>query len=113
MDRDNLALIPPLLHQTLSTISSTVFSKLVLKLQSLPGGYYSFHELAVEAIWGDDWGMVDRDLDDMVKATGNGIKFVVQVLANGEVPGVEFRRFVGHLFPLMHARRLVSVLSLS
>ena len=109
VDPDDLAFVPPLLHETLSTISSPVFSEFTLKLQSLPKGHHFFYPLNISGVWGDDWWMIDRDLDDMVNATGRNIKIVVHVATNGGVWSTGLQRFVGCMFPSMNARGLVKV----
>ena len=111
VDPDDLAFVPPLLHETLSTISSPVFSEFTLKLQSLPKDHRFFYPLNISGAWGDNWWMIDRDLDDMVKATGRNIKFVVHVAANSGIWSVGLQRFVGYMFPSMNARGLVRVVS--
>ena len=111
VDPDELNLIPPFLHETLSTISSPVFSELALRLEGSLIPYCFLHSLSIKVVWGDEWGMIDKYLNDMVHATGRDIKFVVQVGKNGGVRGRELRGFVGSMFPLMNARGLVRVLA--
>ena len=91
VDPDDLALIPPLLHETLLTIASPAFSEFVLKLEGLPVNHRFFYQLSVGAVWGDDWWIIDRDLNNMVTAAGRDIKFVVQVGVFGGVWGSELR----------------------
>ena len=109
MDPDDLALIPPLLHETLLTITSPAFSEFALRLEGLPVNHQFLYDLSIGTVWGDDWWTIDRDLNNMVTATGRDIKFVVQVGTFGGVWGIELQRFVGSIFPLMNARGLVRV----
>ena len=109
VDPDDLMLVPPLLHETLSTISSPVFSEFTLKLEDYLVEDHFFYLLSREALWGDEWGIVDRDLNDMVQVAGKDIRFVVQVGAHGGVWLRELRGFMGVMFPLMSARGLVGV----
>lgn len=106
VDPDDLDLIPPLLHETLLTIKSSAFSEFILKLEGLPVNH-RFYELSVGTVWGDDWWIIDRDLNKMVATTGRDIKFVVQVGGFGGVWGTELQGFLGDVFPLMNARGLV------
>lgn len=105
-------------RETLSTISSPVFSELTFKLEGFPMETHFFLLLCGDIVWEEGWGMVDRDLDDMVHSTGRDIRLVVQL---GEIPGtggrsstlreieggITLRGFGGHMFPLMNARGLV------
>ena len=113
VDPDDLTLVAPILHETLLTISSPTFSEFTLKLEGLPTDHRFLYELSINAVWGDDWWVIDRDLNDMVRKTGREIKFVVQVGINGGVWGFELEEFVGDMFPLMNARGLVRVPLLS
>ena len=109
MDPDDLTLVPPLLHETLSTILSPAFCEFTLKLESdLTEGRF-FHLLSSKAVWGDGWGVIDRDLDEMVRAIGRDVRLVVRVGTTGGVWSPEFRGFVGDTFPLMKARGSVKV----
>ena len=58
---------------------------------------------------GDEWGMIDRDLDYMAHMGGKDIQLVIQVGTGSEVWSPTLRRLVGDAFPLMNARGLVSV----
>ena len=106
VDPDDLDLIPPLLHETLLTIRSPAFSEFVLRIEGLPANHKFLYELSVGTVWGDDWWIIDRDLNDMVTAAGRDIKFVVRV-GTFAIWGIELQGFVGGVFPLMNARGLV------
>ncbi|KAF9650490.1 hypothetical protein BDM02DRAFT_3111993 [Thelephora ganbajun] len=110
VDPDDLTLIPPLLHDTLSTVSSPVFSEFILKLEGYPTENRFFHLLSSRVVWGDEWGIIDRDLSDMVRRIGRDIRLAVWVTHNGGVWSRELGEFVGGMFPLMNARGLVRVL---
>ena len=107
MDPEDLALVPPLLHKTLSTIRSPAFSEFTLKLEGVPVNHQFFYNLSIGTVWGDDWWIIDGDLNDMVTVAGRDIVFVVQVGEFGGVWDIELQRFVGDVFPLMNARGLV------
>ena len=109
VDPDDLSLVPSLLHETLPTISSPAFSEFTLKLEGCPAGARFFHLLSSKVVWGDGWGTIDRDLDDMVHAIGREVRLVIRVGAGGGVWSPELRGFVGGMFPLMNARGLVRV----
>ena len=71
---------------------------------------FTFFELiSGERPWGDEWGMVDSDLNDMVHANGRDIRLVVQVGADCGVWTPNLGELMGDVFPLMNARGLVSV----
>lgn len=110
VDPEDLTLVPSLLHETLSTILSPAFSWFTLKLEGYPVAYHFFPDLSIRAVWGDGWQIIDKDLDDMVYATGRDIRFVVEVGTNGGVWSYRLQGFVEDMFPLMSARGLVSVL---
>ena len=107
VDPEDLALVPPLLHKTLSTIRSPAFSELTLKLEGVPVSHQFFYDLSIGTVWGDSWWIIDGDLNDMVTVAGRDIEFVVQVGEFGGVWDIELQRFVGDVFPLMNARGLV------
>ena len=109
VDPDDLTLIPPLLHETLPTILSPAFLEFVLKLESCPAEGRFFHLLSSKAVWGDEWGVIDSDLNEMVHAIGRDVRLVVRVGTGGGVWFPEFRMFVRDTFPLMSARGLVRV----
>lgn len=97
------------LRKTLSSISSPVFSEFTLKLGSSPMKIRFFHLLSGEGALGDEWGLIDRDLHNMVHAVGRDIRLVFRVGAGGEVWSSRLGELVGDVFPLMKARGLVSV----
>ena len=107
VDPDDLTLVPLLLHEILLTISSPAFSEFTLKLEGLPKAHRFFYNLTIDVVWGEDWWLIDQDLDDMVNATGRDIKFVVHVGTNGGVWSPGLREYVGYMFPSMNARGLV------
>ena len=110
VDRPNdLNLVPSPLRETLSTISSPAFSEFVLRLEGCPMEIGFFRFFSAERTWGDEWGVVDRDLNDMVQANGKDIRLVVQVGAVGGVWTPKLGELVGGVFPLMNARGVVSV----
>ena len=107
VDPEYLVLVPHLLHKTLLKIRSPAFSEFTLKLEGVPVSHRFLYDLSIGTVWGDDWWIIDRDLNDMVAAAGRDIKFVVQVGAFGGVWDIELQRFVGDMFPLMNVRGLV------
>jgi len=57
--------------------------------------------------------MVDKYLDDMVHATGRGVRFAVELGTDGGIWSYWVRGFMGGMLPLMSARGLVRVLPLA
>jgi len=106
---DDLDLVLPPLHATLSTISSPVFSEFTLNLEGYSMETRLFQLISGPRAWGDGWGMVDRDLNDMVRVVGRDIRLVVQVEARGGAWTPMLGELMGAVFPLMNARGLVSV----
>ena len=106
---DDLTLALPSLRKTLLTISSPAFSEFTLKLEGIPMGIRFFQLLPGEVVWRDEWGMIDRDLNDMAQVVGREIRLVVQIEAAGGVWSPTLGGRVGDVFPLMNARGLVSV----
>jgi len=104
-------LIPVLspLRKTLSTISSPAFSEFTLKFEYSETERRFLQFVSGEVVRGDEWGMIDRDLNDMGYRIGRDIQLVVQVGAGIEVWSPTRRTVVGDVFPLMNARGLVSV----
>jgi hypothetical protein len=96
------------LRETLSTISSPTFSEFTLKLEGCPRGH--FRLLSSQVVWGDEWGLIDRDLSEMVHTTGRDIRIrlIVRLGMNG-VWSPALGGFMRDAFPLMKARRLVEV----
>ena len=101
---DDLILALPTLRKTLSTISSPAFSEVTLKLEGCPMGIHFFQLLPHEGMWRDEWGLIDRDLDDMAHEIGRDIRLVVQVEAGGGVWSPTLGGLVGEVFPLMSER---------
>ena len=110
---DDLSIVITLLRETLSTISSPVFSELVLKLEGCPMENHFLCFVSGEVVWGSEWGMIDRDLDDRVCLMGRDIRLVIQVGAGGGVWTPKLGEIVGDVFPLMSARGLVSVVQIA
>lgn len=104
-------LIPALspLRKTLSTISSPAFSEFIFRF----GGYaiepLFLRPLSDLALWGNEWGMIDGELNDMIHVIGRDIRLVFQIGASGVGWFPTFRAVVGAAFPVMNARGLVSV----
>ena len=97
------------LRETLSTISSPTFSEFVLKLEGRSMEVAFFQLVSGEVAWGHEWGLIDGDLDDMVRVTGRDIRLVLQVGAGCGVWITRLGELVGDVFPLMNARGLMSV----
>ena len=72
-------------------------------------GIHFFQLLPNEGMWRDEWGLIDRDLNDMAHEIGRDIRLVVQVEAGGGVLSPTLGGLVGDVFPLMSARGSVSV----
>ena len=106
---DDLNFVFPPLRETLSTISSPVFSEFILMLEGCPMELRFFQLLSGERAWGDGWGMVDKQLDGMVRVVGRDIRLIVQVGTGGGAWTPKLGKLVGEVFPLMNARGLVRV----
>jgi len=106
---EDLSLVLSPLRKTLSTISSPGFSKFILKLGYCPKAVCFLQLLSGEVAWGDEWGMIDRDLNDMARAIGRDIRLVIRVGVGDEVWSPTLRALIGDVFPLMKARGLVDV----
>jgi len=106
---DDIDLVLSPLRNTLSTISSPAFSEFALNLESYPIGVYYFRLLSGERVWGEEWGLVDRDLNEMVYVMGRDIRLVVLLGAGGGDWSSKLGELVGSVFPLMNLRGLVSV----
>lgn len=110
-DPDDLPFIPYRLRQTLSTITSPVFSEFTLKLEGLIILHRTFRLLANRTVWEGGWDFIDSALNDMVDEIGGDIRLVVQVAANGGVWSPELEGIMGEVFPLMGERGLVRVVA--
>ena len=104
-------LVPALsrLRGTLSTISSPAFSELTLRFVGYPIEPLFLRPLPGEVLWGDNWGIIDGKLNDMVHAIRRDIQLVVQIGAGGRVWAPRLRAIVRAAFPLMDARGSVIV----
>ena len=103
----NYVLVP--LCETLSTIPSPTFSEFALKLEGCSIEIHFFRLVSGDMAWGREWDLIDRQLDDMVRVAGRDIRLVLQVGAGGGVWTPRLVELVGGVFPLMHARGLMSV----
>ena len=114
---DLVPALSPLL-ETLSTISSPTFWSLSLRCEGYHMEFPFRQFLSGEVAWRDEWGMIDRKLNDMVRVIGRKIWLVFQIKVydnDGEVWPPALRQIeddlspLGGLFPLMNARGLVKL----
>ena len=96
MDLEELDVLPPFLHKTLTSISSPHFSEFSLRLFEgfdRKGGFGRR-----KTSWGAGWGVVDEDLCALA-ARRDGFRFMIEI-----VPWESTMAAVEVLFPRMKSK---------